>query len=145
MRFAFGSLGTPLVAAVLVAAASPAAARDDSRVGRGSALFNGQADLRGRLADHVDPLPAAVLACVNCHEGRAADGAPDLRGGWLSTTRSRRNGPASAYDAATFCATLRTGIDPVQVRLPVLMPRFDLSDEACSDLWNYLDAPRPRR
>lgn len=122
--------------------AIPAAA--DAGTLHGRALFDGTAALHGRIAGHQDALPSAVLVCANCH-GIADDGgerpAPRLDGGWLAEARSRRNGPSAAYDAQSFCAALRTGVDPVQVRLPTRMPRFEMSDSDCNALWNYLAIP----
>jgi hypothetical protein len=112
----------------------------------GERLYRGIASLTGNIAGHTTAMPASVLACTNCHVGGSGNAgsdsqaAPDLRGGWLSTVRSRRNGPAARYTQITFCRTLRTGIDPVYIILPVQMPRFAISDADCAALWTYLNA-----
>ncbi len=112
----------------------------------GERLYRGTASLTGNIAGHTTAMPASVLACTNCHVGGSGNAgsdsqaAPDLRGGWLSTVRSRRNGPAARYTQITFCRTLRTGIDPVYIILPVQMPRFAISDADCAALWTYLNA-----
>lgn len=49
-----------------------------------------------------------------------------------------RGGPPVAYEAATFCRTLRTGVDPAHVVLPRAMPRFEVDDVQCAALWDYL-------
>lgn len=117
---------------------------------RGKALYNGSVALSGKLQGHATPLPPHVLACRQCHAGtdkRGRDGrsleafAPLLGGGRLQEFLSRRNGPPGSYDRHSFCLTLRTGLDPQQIQLPLRMPRFDVSDSDCEDLWNYLNAP----
>lgn len=116
---------------------------------RGEALFEGRAPLHGRIDGHVSELPPDVLACGNCHV--VAVGAvqvgdpPDLRGGWLHRQMQRRNGPPGTYDPTKFCAALRSGIDPTGVRIPMGMPRFDISDEDCRGIWNYLESPASLR
>ncbi len=47
-------------------------------------------------------------------------------------------GPPSAYTADSFCATLRSGIDPAHVTLKAAMPRYDATDAQCADLWAFL-------
>ncbi len=112
----------------------------------GERLYRGAALLTGSIAGQTTAMPASVLARTNCHVGSTgnsggdAQAAPDLRGGCLSVVRSRRNGPAARYTQATFCRTLRTGVDPVYMILPVQMPRFTISDTDCAALWTYLDA-----
>jgi len=113
---------------------------------QGEALYYGVVPLSGRISGQTLQLPARVLACVRCHEGRGGQAGGelqpgvDLLGGWLSQIRSRRNGPASQYTPATFCRALRNGIDPVSVVLAIQMPRFDISDQDCNALWNYLNS-----
>ena len=36
-------------------------------VQRGQALFSGAAELQGRVVGHQVDLPAAAVACINCH------------------------------------------------------------------------------
>ncbi len=126
---------------------------------RGVALFRGERPVVARLQGHAQPLPALAVRCSNCHEvsntapaGSAAAGsaaaAPGpyaglLTGTALTTLRSRRGGPPSAYDAERLCALLRTGIDPVQVMIPNTMPRYDVSPNDCADLWAYLRHDKP--
>lgn len=139
--------------------------RDDAKAARGRALFEGDVALTARLVGHEQPLPAQATRCVNCH-GAAASGAagsaaaaaaraaantgwaaplartaPALDRARLTQSQSRRGGPASAYDAATLCRLLRTGVDPAQVLLPAVMPRYDISDEQCAELWSTLSRP----
>jgi len=57
-----------VLAGVVVAAVRQAA---DARVlAGGAALFDGRAALVARIGGHADPLPAAVVACTNCHVPR---------------------------------------------------------------------------
>jgi hypothetical protein len=141
---------------------------------RGRALFEGQTDLRGRLAGHELPLPVLATRCANCHEtsltaGRAlpsglgtvstptppapqaaprgswtsalAQAPPSLRAQDLSAQRSRRGGPPSSYDAQRLCLLLRSGRDAADVLVSTTMPRYDLSDAQCADLWAFLGTP----
>jgi len=50
----------------------------------------------------------------------------------------RRGGPPVAYEQASFCRTLRTGVDPSHIVLPRTMPRFEADDTQCAALWDYL-------
>ena len=113
-------------------------------VSRGARLFDGTEPLAGTLAGHSAPLPAAATRCSQCHAGPgepAATGssfAPPLDRRQLREARPRRGGPPVAYEAATFCRTLRTGVDPAHVVLPRAMPRFEVDDVQCASLWDYL-------
>jgi len=109
----------------------------------GRGLFSGALDLRGRIATHLVDLPPAVVRCANCHA--AADGpsvprslAPRLTRDLLLNPQPRRGGPASRYDAISFCTLLRRGIDPAWVLISVEMPRYVLDDGSCAALWQYL-------
>jgi mono/diheme cytochrome c family protein len=120
-------------------------ALSDDAVARGEKLYRGAVPLNAMIAGQRSSLPAPVVACVNCHTRGATEiggdslAAPDMRGGWLTLLRSRRNGPVSQYAEATFCRALRTGIDPAYVTLPIQMPRFAISDPDCAALWTFLD------
>jgi hypothetical protein len=121
---------------------------------RGSRLFHGGAALTGRLLGHVEPLPPEATRCENCHRlesdpprpaptgnppALAAETAgPKLGRSALTTTAKRRGGPASAYTADAFCRLLREGVDPVEIVIPKLMPRYTLTDAECNELWAYL-------
>lgn len=149
----------PGLVCLLAVALQACAERDDARAARGQALFAGQVALTARLVGHDQPLPSLATRCVNCH-GAAADGAaaaraaanlggagplartaPRLDRASLTQMQSRRGGPASAYDAGALCRLLRSGVDPAQVLLPAVMPRYDISDAQCADLWTYLTRP----
>src|SRR5204863_2269697 len=110
-----------------------------------------------RLSGHEIGLPTVATRCINCHaaSGTAAGGsAPDgpARGGlaaarpyasplsaeWLTLPRSRRGGPPSDYDLGRLCRLLRTGVDPAQVVISTVMPRYDATDAQCAALWQYL-------
>lgn len=130
----------------VVCCVAPAAVAEDAVAQRGEALYRGGAPLVGRIAGHSAPLPPLALVCINCHGATGDTGqaavAPPLVDGWLRRQQSRRNGPVSAYDEPALCRALRTGIDPVDIRLPLRMPRYALSDDDCAALWMYLDAAR---
>lgn len=116
----------------------------------GARLFNGQQALDASIRGHVDRLPPAATRCANCHApqpmrqaalqaGLAPEAfAPLLNAAQLLEARARRGGPPSRYDPSSFCKLLRTGIDPAWVLLPRDMPRYELSDLQCAQLWAHL-------
>jgi hypothetical protein len=123
---------------------------------RGSQLFHGEVPLTGRLTGHNEPLPPDSAQCQNCHSlesdpaaaapkqaGAAADlpvdkVGPKLGHGSLTRAAKRRGGPASVYTVDAFCRLLRDGVDPAQIVIPQLMPRYTVSDAECNALWSYL-------
>jgi hypothetical protein len=114
---------------------------------RGQAIFRGEVVVAGTLEGHDMPLPALATRCANCHEARntppgARSGpyAAPLNRDWLSTPRSRRGGPASLYQSRDLCAVLRTGIDPAHIIVPTIMPRYEISEMQCADLWAFLQS-----
>ena len=115
-----------------------------SSVARGARLFDGTEPLAGTLSGHSAPLPGAATRCIQCHAGpgkstAAVSGfAPPLDRRQLREVLPRRGGPPVAYERASFCRTLRTGIDPAHVALPRAMPRFDADEGQCAALWDYL-------
>ncbi len=150
---AAGSATTSLAAASPAASARPvdttwqASPFDPPEAIRGAALFYGQGALEGRLAGHARALPVVASRCANCHDG-ATDVASPGRDGFrinarldalsLLTSRSRRGGPPSSFDAASLCQVLRSGVDPASVMVDPIMPRFTISDADCQDLWAFL-------
>ena len=112
---------------------------------RGEDLYNGKEPLVGRIRGHDDNLPSTVITCANCHSARnatrlSAQPAPEIDHALLSEYRQRHGGPPSRYDLPSFCRVLRTGSDPVYVLIPREMPTYDLTDEQCTSLWNFLNA-----
>lgn len=110
---------------------------------RGEKLFLGQEAIEATIDGHAQPLPNAAGRCINCHttDGRASAAdpfAPPLNHESLMIRKSRRGAPAFRYDTASFCDTVRTGVDPQYVTLLRAMPRFDLDDTQCLALWMYL-------
>ena len=121
---------------------------------RGAQLFHGVAPLRGLLPGQDEPLPLEAIRCQNCHDLESATArapsspasaaetveaaAPRLGRNSLRRAASRRGGPASLYTEGTFCRLLRDGIDPTQIVIRRLMPRYELTDEECAALWDYL-------
>lgn len=104
---------------------------------RGAALHEGRAAVPGLLVGLETALPTLATRCVNCHEGAAAlGGVLDARR--LTEPQPRRGGPSTRYDLAAFCQLLRTGIDPAQVIIDTSMPRFDITEHQCKDLWTFL-------
>lgn len=128
-----------LVLAVLAGAGAGLASlwRDAQARERGAALYEGRVALAGRPVGHETALPAVATRCANCHQGAAAiGGALDARR--LADAQPRRGGPATRYDAAALCQLLRTGIDPGQIIIDTAMPRYDVTDTQCTDLWAHL-------
>lgn len=121
---------------------------------RGAQLFQGRAPLIGRLVGHDDPLPSEVAQCKNCHalesepppkpakaaatEALTETVGPKLGPSSLTRPAKRRGGPASEYTSDAFCRLLRDGVDPAEIMIPQLMPRYTLTDAECNALWSYL-------
>lgn len=77
------------------------------------------------------PRPAAVTASTEPY-------AVALTRDSLLGLRTRRGGPPSAFDEASLCRLLRTGVDPAQVLISTTMPRYTVSDVQCRQLMAYL-------
>ena len=111
---------------------------------RGRQLFDGTIALPGTITGHAAPLAPRASRCINCHavESTAASAAasfgPPLTAASLTSRVSRRRGPPSLYDEASFCSLLRTGVDPAFIVAAQTMPRYAASDADCRDLWRYL-------
>lgn len=108
----------------------------------GQELFAGRGGLAASIgADRLDPQAAR---CSGCHGATGAGGGegktvvPGLRGTALTQPAPRRGGPASAYTRESFCASLRTGIDPAGVQFSPLMPRYEIDNRSCAMLWGVL-------
>ncbi len=117
----------------------------------GRQLFSGELSLNGRMVGHSQVLPQQALRCTNCHQGETLpspppleadsttqDFGPKLNASTLAHPRARRGGPASLYDAKSFCRLLRDGIDPAHVMIPQTMPRYVFNDAECEALWTFL-------
>lgn len=131
---------------------------------RGRMLFLGEHALHGRITGHHQELPEAASRCVNCHRKLFDDGkslpppadaeaeslgtdavppenedfAPTLGPDTLLSSRVRRGGPSSTFNAQTFCRLLRDGVDSTFILIPPEMPRYTLSDQDCNALWTFL-------
>ncbi|MEO5769659.1 MAG: hypothetical protein ABIS92_15005 [Polyangia bacterium] len=119
---------------------------------RGQAMFLGEVPLKARIRGHSTPLPAEVVVCANCHgasdrrlavPGGAPGAAPRVDRALLLESRTRRGGPSSTYDAASFCNLLRTGIDPVFILVAREMPTYEIDEAGCRALWRYLTEELP--
>lgn len=143
--------GMAIMAAVLPLSWPLAAmAAADGKAARGERIYSGREAVAARLEGHDQSLPAGLGKCASCHQsaGRSkleADLAPPLAGSYLTQARPRRGGPPSAYDQASFCKAVRTGVDPRHVTLLRAMPRFDMNDEQCAALWYYLTEKKHER
>jgi hypothetical protein len=117
---------------------------------RGENLFDGSIQLTGRLhgGDQLNPSDSR---CSNCHlpssspfnSGKLQQPrGGEIRGAHLLQLTSRRGGPPFRYDLSSFCNLLRNGVDPIDVFVPALMPRYEISNDDCLALWTYLgDTP----
>jgi hypothetical protein len=56
----------------------------------------------------------------------------------LTSATTRRAGPPTRYELASFCRLLRTGVDPAFVILARRMLHYDLSEADGADLWAHL-------
>jgi hypothetical protein len=150
------ALGFALVCCTTLVSCSDPAFANERRLAAGATLFNGTAPLAAHAPGDPDQLPSIASRCTNCHErttglvaglppsadgrsaGTAATYASPLDAAWLTTSRVRHGGPATRYDEAAFCTVLRTGVDPAQVMIPPVMPRYDVTDDQCASLWVYV-------
>ena len=112
---------------------------------RGRDLFDGHADLQGRIRTHAADLPPQVVRCGNCHAVRSGPDvprslAPRLTHDLLLAPRARRGGPPSHYDRNRFCRLLREGLDPADTLISLEMPEYALDDAACWALWRFVTA-----
>jgi hypothetical protein len=112
----------------------------------GRDIFLGAVPLRATILGQSSRLPPETAACGNCHATNSqpeADGsfAPRLDRSTMMESRRRRNGPPSHFSPTTFCRLLRTGVDPAYIVISRQMPRYQLNDNACLDLWRYLTEP----
>jgi hypothetical protein len=126
----------------------------DPVVRAGKALFAGDVPLKARMVGHDTDLPSMAVRCSNCHSRQPVPSAVatsptadlslprDTFGSSLSRLslldkRSRRGGPPSRYQEASFCRVLREGIDPASVMIAQTMPRYRVTDEECHQLWTF--------
>jgi len=109
-------------------------------------MFFGEIPLKGTILGHDQPLPPELASCANCHAvgSRPAVGdafGPRLDRSNLTEARGRRGGPPSRFSASSFCRLLRTGVDPAYIMITRQMPRYELSNDQCFDLWQFLVEP----
>lgn len=127
------------IAIVLGGAAFFAEAATGHRAAGGQ-LFDGRRPLVARIAGHELALPAQAWRCANCHAGAQAIGGT-LDRARLVAAQARRGGPSSRYDLPAFCRLLRTGVDPAWILIDRTMPRFEIDDLQCKQLWTHLTQP----
>jgi hypothetical protein len=136
----------PLVGAYLLLYINPIAASENIGSGATSAgqrMFSGEMPLQGTIFGHDRPSPAELVSCANCHMAGSPPASgeafgPRLDRSTLTEARSRRGGPPSHFSATSFCRLLRTGVDPAYIVITRQMPRYELSDDQCLYLWQYL-------
>ncbi len=123
----------------------------------GRKLYTGQLPVGAQLRGQDIALPSIASRCVNCHSNASSQASgkanattdklaqnfgPALEAGVLRNRQSRRGGPASSYELGSFCRVLRTGIDPAHILISRNMPVFQINDEQCSALWQFLNQTR---
>ena len=123
--------------------ASPDAGNNADSASSGRRMFFGEIPLHATILGHSSPLPPEMARCVNCHPAvsrppSVGSFAPPLDRSALIEPRRRRGGPPSQFSPATFCRLLRTGVDPAYILVSRQMPRYQLDDDQCLDLWRYL-------
>mgnify|MGYP007011026598 CR=1 FL=1 len=150
-RLAAGGVTAIALLAGACAGLDEIAARRETALG--ARAFDGRATLEARIDGHAATLPAATAACANCHlpsarpaEPGGATPASGTLGPLLDRDRLterlvRRGGPPSRFDERSFCRLLRTGEDPTGVLLPRAMPRYDIDDAGCRQLWRHVTRP----
>lgn len=126
------------------AASGAGPARDPER---GKRIFHGLDAVQGAVQQQGTALPVHASKCINCHSAHTPTGAWAGNSQYLSATTlslkvSRRGGPAYVYDQPAFCRTVRSGVDPAGIVLEAKMPRYQLSDAQCADLWFFLASIR---
>lgn len=94
-----------------------------------------------------DPMPAALLPCLNCH---GADGSGNAEGGvvpsnitWLELTKPYRTATPSgrrrpAYDEQTLRRAITAGVDSAGNPLHAAMPRYSMAPADLDGLLAYL-------
>lgn len=119
----------------------------------GERIFKGDAPVVAHVSGYGKPLTTEASRCVNCHEigdstrpGTGSTAAtpigPALSVDTLTREVARRGGPPSRFDEGSFCRLLTAGVDPAHIVVPRSMPRYDMSEAQCQDLWQYLTSER---
>lgn len=121
-----------------------AAAWANPALDAGRQLFTGAQPLVAQMPGQGQRLPANASRCINCHAapglraGATGSFGPRLDAAQLIKPQARRGGPPSRYDASSLCRALRDGVDPAGVVLSGAMPRYQIDDSACRQLWTLL-------
>jgi hypothetical protein len=129
--------------------AQPAAQSRDAAAARAVRLFEDGLGATASLRGDTQPLPSSVARCAGCHErGDAPAKRPSTRDAQTPPPRldaatllqpaSRRRGPPSRYDEASFCRLLATGVDPAGVVVARTMPVYAIEAADCGALWRLL-------
>lgn len=149
------ALAVTAAMAVTMAAVSATTAPNDG-LARGAAtaraklLFDEGAHAPARLRGDRQALPPPVARCAGCHDrgetsaklpASRAEPVPRLDAATLLQPASRRRGPPSRYDEATFCRLLATGVDPAGIVVARAMPVYEVEPSDCRALWWLLTAP----
>lgn len=117
----------------------------------GERMYKGEEPLQAHISGYSQALSSEASRCSNCHSNSDSSSmseaqtpqlatavAPALTAESLTREAARRGGPASRFDEDSFCRLLRSGVDPAYVVVPRTMPRYDMSEAQCRDLWRYI-------
>lgn len=110
----------------------------------GQQIFAGEVPVKARLRYSTFDLPVSASKCSNCHSVGSnilvdeLGSPPELGRARLLTPLKRVSGPPVAYDEESFCIVVTKGRTPSHVLLSQLMPLYELDEQSCKALWEYL-------
>ncbi len=108
---------------------------------RGRALFQGHQTFAAGEAATLPPLPAAFVACANCHGPQGAgqrEGGVDIPAITLSALVAPQGRRGAFASDAAILAAIQDGIGRDQRNLAPQMPRYRLNPDEAVDLMDYL-------
>ena len=155
------ALASSLLLAALLVACFPRQAPPGTAWGDGAFRSNGERIYFTATSERGDPITytggpdlggmmmSGRLTCASCHGPSAQGGrhvmhmqvmdAPDIRGSALAGEEHEEGGEHEAgYDLETFRMAVVEGKHPNGESLGTDMPRWSMSDEDLSDLFDYL-------
>lgn len=110
----------------------------------GKKIFEGEVPVKAKLRHSSFELPSIASKCSNCHsvgpntEIEEIASPPELGRNRLLTPLKRGSGPPVAYNEESFCIAITKGRTPAHTLLSREMPIFEIDEQTCKALWNYL-------